>query len=129
MLPLLFWGEFDLPLRHRPGMVAVFRVKHAAAPEPVLIAMIVHLIAKPCGRKHLCFFSCSLRLRLLRFLDAGADEIGSAQDGVRVQLHLVREFFAKFRISVGRPYDILFCRFILKQHIQHLHDRVAADIN
>lgn len=89
-------------------MVGILRVKHAAPAEPVLIAVIVHLIAKPCWREHLCFFPRSLRLCLLRLLDAGADEIGSAQDGVRVQLHLVREFFTKLRISVGRPYDVLF---------------------
>ncbi len=84
------------------GLVGVLRVKHAASSKPVLIAVAVHLMAEPCGFEHLCLFPRPLRLRLLRFLNIGTEAVGLPQEGVCVQLHLVRQCLAKRLIGVGR---------------------------
>ena len=109
MLPLFIFRELNLPLRHGPGMVVIFCVEYTAAPKPVVIAVVVHPIAKPGRREHFGLFSGSLRLRFLRFLDAGTDKVGALQQCVGIYLYFIGKAFTQFLVGIRCPDDVLFC--------------------
>ena len=128
MLPLFPFRKFNPSLRDRPCAILIFRVKYTCASEPILIAVIVHTIAQPRRSEHLRFLSCPLRLSLQRLLNPRTNNIGTPQQRIRIHLHLVGESFTKLLIGIRSPDDIPFCRFICKQQVQHICDRVTADI-
>lgn len=108
----------------------MFEVEDVFSAEPLLVAIVVHLIAEPRRGVNLRAFLRSFLLFVDLFMHSrGQDDGGVADKRRRGNVALVGEILAEMRVRVGAPHDILTGRLVFQKDGQHVLDRVLGNVD